>query len=228
MGKVRRTPLLICILLLLTGAIALSLWWFATNWRPSPDAYRFQGLDVGATQGPIEWPIVHGGGADFAYLTATLGTQGRDPSFEAHWGAVFAAGMRRGAVHIYSLCQPAEDQANNFNTTVPRSEDALPAAVALDFQPNCAARPGRGILLRELAKFLSIIEVHTGKPTLLKVTRAFDSSYRLSETLPRPIWSTQNFFPPDYSAKPWRMWQASDMRRIDGVAAPVHWDVVAQ
>ena len=50
----------------------------------------------------------------------------------------------------------------------------------------------------------------------------------MTSALDRPIWSAQNFFPPDYAARPWRMWRASDMRRIDGIDGPVNWDVVTK
>ena len=36
----------------------------------------------------------------------------------------------------------------------------------------------------------------------------------------------KNRFKPDYAARPWRMWRASDFRRVEGVEGPVHWDVV--
>jgi lysozyme len=49
----------------------------------------------------------------------------------------------------------------------------------------------------------------------------------VTAAIPRPVWAVQDFFPPDYAARPWRMWQANDMRRIDGVDGAVNWDVVA-
>ena len=170
---------------------------------------------------------MHRGGADFAYLRATAGAEVRDARFAANWADVYATGMRRGAMHGYSLCRLAADQANNFNTTVPRATDALPAVVMVDFTPDCPSRPERAVLLDELRRYITMVELHTGKPVLLKVAKPFDAAYRVTGAIPRPIWAVQNFFPPDYPARPWKMWQANDMRRIDGVDGPVHWDVVA-
>jgi len=213
--------------IVIIGLALVVIWSFAISWYPSPKAYAFQGVDVGAAQGVIEWPVVRGGGASFAYLTATIGADARDPSFEANWSDVYAAGLRRGALHVYSLCRLAADQANNFNTTVPRAGDSLPPAVWVDFDAGCAARPDRAVVIGEVKRLLTLIESHSGKPALLKVSRRFDAAYRLTSAIPRPIWSAQNFFPPDYAARPWRMWQASDMRRIDGAPTLVHWNVVA-
>ncbi len=212
---------------IVVGLVVLVAWSFAISWYPSPKSYPFQGPSVSAANGVIEWPVIRGGGASFAYLTATIGADTRDPMFAANWSDVYAAGLRRGAIHVYSLCRLAADQANNFNTTVPYTEDSLPPAIVIDFEPGCAARPERDVVIGEIERLIATIETHMRKPVLLKVSRRFDTAYRVTAAIERPIWSVQNFFPPDYAARPWRMWQASDMRRIDGAPTMVHWNVVA-
>ncbi len=214
----------LAIVLGLAGVFAFT---FAISWAPARHDFAYQGIDVSAANGPVEWAVVRGGGADFGYVTATIGADARDAAFEDNWRDIYAAGLRRGALHVYSLCRLAADQANNFNTTVPRTNDALPPAVTIDFDPACEARPARQVVIGELIRFLTMIETHTGKPALLKISKRFDTAYRLSPAVRRPLWSVQNFFPPEYGARPWRMWQANDMRRIDGVQGYVHWNVVA-
>jgi lysozyme len=209
------------------GAAGVGAWSWATAWAPSPERYPLQGIDLPLNPPAIEWGSVRAAGADFAYLVATSGADRRDGSFEANWAALPLAGLRRGAVHLYSLCQRATDQANAFNTVVPRAEDALPAAVDVDYRADCAGRPDKGVLASEIARFVERVEAHTGKPILLRVSRAVEGDYALSAAVERPVWATGNAVPPDYSARPWRMWRASDMRRIDGVEGPVNWDVVA-
>ena len=207
----------------LTGVAAATL---AMSWRPS-DRFPFQGVDVSDANGAIDWWSVRKGGADFGYIRATSGADGRDARFEANWRAVYETGMRRGAIHAYSICKLAADQANNFNTTVPRDREALPAAVEIDFAADCVSRPGKRVVIDELRRYLTMVEAHTGKPVLLKISKPFDAAYGVTAAVPRPVWAVQDFFPPDYPARPWRMWQASGMRRIDGIDGPVHWDVVA-
>lgn len=213
-------------LFVVLGLAGVVAWTFALSWRPS-DEYLFQGVDVSEAQGPIDWWTVQAGGADFAYLRATAGAAGRDTRFENNWADVYATGMRRGAIHAYSLCNLAVDQADNFNTTVPRTRDALPAAVEMDFTDDCSSRPVRPIVLDELRRYLAAVEAHTGRPVLLKISKRFEAAYHVTAAIPRPIWAEQDFFPPDYAARPWRMWRASDMRRIDGISGAVNWDVVA-
>ncbi len=103
----------------------------------------------------------------------------------------------------------------------------LPVAVELRFDGDCPARPDRDVVIGELRRFLAAVETHTGKPTLLKVTRSFDAQYRVSEAIPRNLWAVQPLFPPDYFPRPWRVWQATSFRRVEGVERPINWDVVA-
>jgi lysozyme len=208
-------------------ALAGALYLFARDWRPSASDYQFQGVDVSAANGAVDWTAVKAAGADFAYVRASSGTD-RDPAYETNWNGIQDAGMRRGAVHVWSLCRLGVDQANTFNTTVPETDDALPAAVELDFESDCSDRPAPNVVIAELKAFISMVETHTKRPLLLAVSRSFESQYRVTGAIDRPVWSFGNFFPPDYAARPWRMWRATDIRRIDGISGPVNWDVVTK
>lgn len=219
-----RRFLLVVVVLCILGAIG---WRFAVNWRPPVEKYPVQGIDVAEKNGPVEWKVVAGGGVDFAYAAATHGARHRDARFEENWQGIAGAGLRRGAMHIWSLCEPGIDQANAFNTTVPRDDSALPVAIAFDYAEGCDVRPAREALIDEVKQAAATIEAHTGKPVLLRISRRFERDYDLSSVVPRPIWATGTFIKPDYAARAWRIWRASDLRRIDGIEGPVNWDVVA-
>ena len=214
--------------LILLGLIAWCAWLFASRWRPSPSDFPVQGVDVSEEQGPIEWWTAKKSGIEFAYLRATSGAEGRDLRFPENWRWTYEAGVRRGALHVYSLCQLAADQAGNFVSTVPRSDDQLPPAVELDFDPGCKARPERQVVIGELDRFLHMVETHIGKPGILLVSARFEAQYRVSDAFQRLLWSRGSFFPPWYFARPWSIWQASRFRRIEGIGAPVNWDVMAR
>ena len=211
-----------------TGFVGICGWTAATGWHPDVKQYPLQGIDLAENPGPVEWGTVRARGADFAYLVATSGTDRRDPGFEANWAALPEAGLRRGAVHVYSLCQRADEQANAFNTFVPRTADALPTAVDIAFHDDCTARPNRATLIADVAQFVTMVETHTAKPVLLRIGKSVESTYGLSAALPRPIWAMADIVTPDYAAQPWRMWRASSFRRIEGIKGPVNWDVVAR
>jgi lysozyme len=212
--------------LVLLALLAIALWVYATGWAPAASEYPIQGVDVSEAQGAITWPTLAARGADFAYLRATSGAHGRDQRFADNWQGAAAAGLRRGAIHAWSFCQDGVTQADNFVTTVPRDSGALPALLELDFTPDCDARPDRAMLIAQVKAFLVIAETHTGEPMLLKITKPVERAYQVSAAIPRTVWEVRNFFAPDYAVRPWRMWQASGVRRVDGVSGPIHWDVV--
>lgn len=214
-------------LLLAIALIGGALWMYAVNWTPSRTDYAVQGIDVTEASGAINWSVVRAMDVDFAYARATAGVGFRDGRFPDYWAGMIEAGVRRGAIHVFSLCGLASEQAGNFVATVPRDPDALPVAIDLAFQADCPARPVRDVVLGEIRELASVIETHSGKPAMLRVSPDFEAAYRVSEAIPRPLWNTRLFVAPTYSTRPWRMWQSSTIRRVEGVERPVNWNVVA-
>jgi len=202
-------------------------WRFAENWAPARADYAVQGIDVSEASGAVDWATVKAMEVDFAYARATEGKATRDATFAQNWAGIESAGLRRGAIHIFSLCGPAEEQAGAFVATVPRDPEALPAAIDLAFHESCPARPSREVVLTEIRRLASVIETHSGKPTILRIAPEFEEQYQVSGAIPRPLWSKGFFRTPDYFARPWAMWQSSTIRRIEGVEQPVNWNVVA-
>lgn len=215
-------------IVLILAALALAgvaVWRVATIWHPSMERYPVQGIDVSDADGTIEWPVVKGAGAAFGYAVATVGATTRDRSFQTNWDGMARAGVRRGAIHVYSFCQSPRAQADAFNTVVPTDRSALPVAIAFAYDAQCGERPTRAALIDGLATMIGRIETHSGMPVLLMVTRAVESDYRLTGAFDRNLWAVGNLLKPVYGARPWRMWRASDRRRIVGVDGPVNWDV---
>ena len=215
------------LVLLLIGALCLGAWAYARAWAPPREEFPVQGVTVSAAMGAIDWRTLRARHADFAYVQATRGAKDRDARFAANWAGAQDAGLRYGSVHDFSLCARAADQATLFLSTVPRDNAALPPVVRLEFKPGCTARPSRDALLSALNIFLNLIEGHSGKPAVLRISEAFEAHYRVSEGINRTLWLERNFLAPAYATRPWVMWTATDMRRLDGVDGPVEWNVVA-
>lgn len=215
------------IILVILAVAAVFGWRFAVNWAPPRTDYAVQGIDVSDTSGAIDWAMVKARDVDFAYARATAGTALRDTRFTANWAGAGEAQIRRGAIHVFSLCAPAEEQAGAFVATVPRDAGALPAAIDLSFQEDCPARPARDVVLTEIRRLAATIETHSGKPAILRLAPDFEAQYQVSGAIPRPLWSIGFYRKPDYLARPWTMWQSSTIRRIEGVERPVNWNVVA-
>ena len=218
----RRIGGAIALLLLATG---LALWW-AARWTPDRAIYPTQGVTIDAGNGDVQWGSIKAAGADFAYVMGTDGTRGIDAKFTHNIVAAREAGVQTGAIHRYSLCQLATDQAANFIRHVPRRADALPAVVWLDYDDRCPDRPTRSLLLSELATFLAQIEAHMGKRSLIAPGPAFEFDYQVTKGIARTIWLRRDFFEPDYAAHPWAMWQANNYVRLSGANGTVGWNVL--
>lgn len=216
-----------------TGAIVLAvllgafvLWRVIVGWAPSRDEYPVQGIVVEAANGQPVWSTLAATGVDFAYLTATIGDKQRDPRFAQNLEGVRDVGMRYGALHRFDICRLASDQATLFITTVPRSPNALPPALALDFSETCSSKPDRALILSEVATFLSQIEAHSGTAAVLLISPEFEEQYRISAAVDRNVWLERTWLLPDYAAKPWVMWTANSARSVDGIDGRVPWVVV--
>ncbi|HKX23329.1 MAG TPA: GH25 family lysozyme [Rhizorhapis sp.] len=222
----KRRLIFMALWLVLISAAAWGAMRYAQGWTPSREAYPVQGITIAATNGPAEWRTLRAEGADFTYLRATSGASARDRAFETNLAGAREAGLRYGALHHYSLCSPASEQATLFIATVPRDPAMLPPAVGLDLTPDCGKRPGRAAVLSELNTFLNLIEAHSGKPALIRVSPEFEDLYKVAEGVNRTLWLEGNFISPDYAGRPWVVWTASNIRRIDGIDTGVEWDVV--
>lgn len=211
-------------LVLVAGGAA---WWEARTWMPGRADYPVQGVWLDANAMPVDWRLLHAEGADFVYLTATIGTERRDPTFTKALAAVRDRGMQAGAVIVYDACEPEDGQAANFVTTVPRDSKLLPPAVALDIDPaRCGEAPTEAAVQSELTTFLNQIERHAGKPAILMVSPRFERRYHLSSVLDRNTWVEGDFLPPDYVAHPWVLWTATDRLHLAASVAALRWVVV--
>ena len=201
-------------------------WSTVTGWTPSRDEFSLQGIVVSEANGQPEWPELGATGIDFAYITASEGARHRDARFAANLEGAQQAGIRTGALHHFDICRPASEQAALFITTVPRSEQALPPTVQIDFSESCKSRPNRAFIISELATFVNQIEAHSGMPAILLLAEDFEQEYKVSSAIDRTVWLEGNWFLPNYAARPWVMWTASNIRRVDGIDGAVRWAVV--
>lgn len=185
-------------------------WWQFHHWLPSRADFPVQGVEIGEEDGALDWSTVKGIGADFAYIDASASASARDPRFLANLDGARAAGLQVGAVHRYDPCQPAEKQAANFVTTVPRDPRMLPPAVELDMTAeNCLVKVSEAKVESELMTFLNQVETHTGQPTILKLSKRFEETYGIAARIDRNLWLTGDRFQPDYAGRPWTLWTAN-------------------
>ena len=71
---------------------------------------------------------------------------------------------------------------------------------------------------------MEIVGTDVDRASLLAAAQGVYPEAAFAET---PDEFRDRYFTPGYPAREWRLWRASDLRRIDGIEEPVNWDVVA-
>lgn len=213
------------LLIALIGGIAA--WWHLHHWRPDRAIYRVQGVEIGADDGEVDWRAIKAIGADFAYLDASASAFARDPAFTRNLAGARGAKLQVGALHRYDPCQPADRQAANFVTVVPRDPAMLPPAVELDrLADDCPVKVSDAAIESELTTFLNQVETHTGKPALLKITERFEERYHVANAIDRNLWLVRDRFQPDYAGRPWTLWTANRAFSSEASGADLRWVVL--
>ena len=189
--------------------------------RPGLEPGERYGVDVSNHQKAIDWDRVAADDIAFAYVKATEGGDFVDQHFQDNWDGAARAGLDRGAYHFFTLCRPGADQAENFLRVVPRDDGALPAAVDLEFGGNCAGRPDRAALLRELTAFIEPVEDALGREVVLYVMDDFEEAYRIRSAVRRPLWARALTRPDD----DWSIWQFTGTGAVEGIDGDVDLNV---
>lgn len=214
-------------LLLLAMSGGIYLWWHLHHWLPARSDYPVQGAEIGAEDGKMNWASLKAIGADFAYIDASASAFARDSRFVRNFEEARAEGLPVGALHRYDPCQPADKQAANFVTVVPREPDLLPPAVELDLLADeCPVKVSDAAVESELMTFLNQVETHTGKPILLKLSPGFESRYSLAARIDRNLWLIGDRLQPDYGGRPWTMWTANSALMNEVAERRLRWVVI--
>ncbi|MFC3099163.1 glycoside hydrolase family 25 protein [Alteraurantiacibacter palmitatis] len=230
MGRKRVFPwrwrLAAMVLLVLAGG-GIWLWWQAQHWTPSRNDFPTQGVLVGAGDGPVDFASLAAVGANFAYIEASRGAEARDAMLSANLRSLMAGALPFGVVHHYDPCVPAERQAANFVTVVPRDGRMLPPAIALDKPARSCDDPAvEAGVESELTTFLNQVEAHTGQRAVLMLSEGFQQAHPIASQIERNLWLERAFLPPDYAGRPFTLWTANPRLWTEASAGPLRWVVV--
>jgi len=218
---------LAALILLLLAVAAGWLWWEAQGWRPSREEFPTQGVLLGESDGVVEIEALAAIGADFVYLEASAGGSGRDAMLGDNLRKIGRSSMPYGAVHSYDPCIPAERQAANFVTIVPRGAGLLPPVIALDrLAEDCEDEVLEAAVESELTTFLNQVEGHAGQPAILQISPRFEEAYGLASRIERNLWLERPFLQPDYAGRPWTLWTANPRLMTEASSQPLRWVVV--
>lgn len=190
--------------------------------HPARAEFPIRGIDVSWHQGTVDWELVaESGEAEFAYVKATEGGDWIDPRFEENWAEARSHGVPTGAYHFFTLCRPGEEQAAHFIATVPVELDALPPVADLELGGNCARRPTRQELHRDLETWIEMVRAHFGREPVLYMTREMYSLYFRGSSHARRVWIRDVFQEPEQRDPEWLFWQFANRGSIHGVRGAV-------
>jgi lysozyme len=209
-------------------AFAAWLWWDMREWRPDPGLYPEQGAQVAAGTAPVRFETLKAIGAQFVYLPLASGAGSEAPGgFADRFAAARKAGLRVGVVLPFDPCLGADAQSGVFAQMVPRDEALLPPAIALDrLADACDPKVSDAAVESELMTLINQIELHAGKPVILKLSPAFQERHKTATALARDLWLARDRARPDYAGRPWLLWSANSARVTEASEEPVEWVVV--
>lgn len=191
--------------------------WIRLN-HPDRLKYPVHGLDVSHHQKKIDWSSIASQEYSFVYIKATEGGDFQDRRFAENWREAGKVGLFRGAYHFFTLCRSGSEQAENFIRTVPRTDDALPPAIDLEFGGNCSKRPDMRHFAAELNAFVRTIRGHYGREPILYVTGDFLEKYRAANLCRYDLWIRNVFYEPSGAGEcGWQIWQYANRERIAGI-----------
>jgi lysozyme len=202
-------------------------WWDIQQYAPDETEFPEQGVVVGDMNGLVGFETVRALGGSFAYLEASAGSQDQDARFGRNLAAARRAGLMVGAFHRFDPCAGASSQSANFVTMVPRDGELLPPALVLEETANsCPEKVSDAAVESELLTLINQVEMHTGKPVILKLSEEFEARYGIASRIERDLWLVRDRFVPRYAGRPWLLWTANRARHTEAAEEPVEWVVV--
>lgn len=202
-------------------------WWDMRSWRPDSEHYPEQGAVIGSGVSDVRFETLKAIGADFVYLELAGTNAAPDPGFAARLKAAREAGLKVGVVEPFDPCLRADEQSARFTRMVPRDPDLLPPAIALTYTAaGCKPAVSDAAVESELTTLVNQIEMHAGKPVILKLGREFEARHHTATSTARDLWLMRDRARPDYAGRPWLLWSGNSQLVSEAAEGPIEWAVV--
>ncbi|MDR2465973.1 MAG: glycoside hydrolase family 25 protein [Prevotellaceae bacterium] len=195
-----------------------------------PAGYTVHGIDVSRYQGEVDWSdmenYTYGRNTvriAFAFIKATEGRSVKDACFDRNWDSISLTNIIRGAYHFYVPSRSADEQANNFISTVTLNSGDLPPALDLEKPPG---KQSRAAFRASVKIWLAKVEKHYGVKPIIYTNLGFYEKYLAgdSELESCPVWIARYNHRQDFG-RPWVFWQHSEKGQIPGIRPTVDFNV---
>lgn len=192
-----------------------------------PSGYEIHGIDVSRYQQTINWEEVKnmeskGVRIGFAIIKATEGITKKDRQFKRNWRESRQEGIPHGAYHFFIPGRDPVKQAANFIEHVELSEGDLPPVLDVELQGRITI----GQMQRDVKMWLDIVEKYYGITPIIYTNISFYSKYFDKGFEKYPLWIAHYLQPNQPRiTKKWILWQHSETGRVNGIRAPVDFNV---
>ena len=192
-----------------------------------PDGYEIHGIDVSKYQNTINWKEVKtmkekGIKIGFVFIKATEGTSIVDAQFRRNWTEAEEQNIAKGAYHFFVSNRSAKKQADNFIQIVNLKNGDMP--------PVLDVEKSHGISVNDMQKgvkiWLDAVEKHYGVKPVIYTNIDFYERYFQTGFEEYPLWIAHYLQPQKPRIeKNWIFWQHSEKGRVNGIKAPVDFNV---
>lgn len=218
---------LIALVVLLAMGFAAWLWWDMRSWRPDYSLYPEQGAMIVSGAAGTKFETLKATGAEFVYLELASASGAPDPGFAARLASAQSSGIKVGILQPFDPCLRADVQSARFTRMVPRDDTLLPPAIALDLTAgHCQPSVSDAAVESELMTLINQIEMHAGKPVILRLEPVFEARHGTSATIARDLWLVRDRARPDYAGRPWLLWSVNSQLQSEASEGAIEWVVV--
>lgn len=192
-----------------------------------PEGYSIHGIDVSKYQSVIAWQEVKAMrirniNPGFAFIKATEGIGKSDPMFSRNWRQSKEAGVLRGAYHFFIGSKDGKMQAEHFIDKVDLQTGDFPPVLDIE-QLNGASVAD---LRKEAKRWLDVVEEYYQVRPIIYTNVDFYNRNLGAEFDKYPLW-VAHYYQPEQPriGRDWIFWQHSDRGRVNGIVAPVDFNV---
>jgi lysozyme len=192
-----------------------------------PNGYEIHGIDVSKYQSIINWKEVKnmeekGIKIDFVFIKATEGTSIVDDQFRRNWTEAEEQNIPKGAYHFFVSNRSAKKQADNFIQMVNLKKGDLPPVLDVEKSHGVSVTE----MQKSVKKWLDAVENRYGVKPVIYTNIDFYQRYFQTGFEEYPLWIA-HYLQPDKPRieKDWVFWQHSEKGRVDGIKAPVDFNV---
>lgn len=192
-----------------------------------PSGYEIHGIDVSKYQNSINWEQVKnmevkGIKIGFVFIKATEGIGNIDNQFRRNWLKAEEQNIYKGAYHFFIAGRSGKKQAANFIEIVNLKKGDMPPVIDIEKSFGVSVNE----IKKEVTEWLLIVEKYYGVKPLIYTNIDFYNKYLQNTFEDYPIWIAHYLQPvkPRLDHK-WAFWQHSESGRVNGIRAPVDFDV---